>query len=208
MLVAARQQTQAQPEQKSKIVYVRETFQLIPAEDFTQDQLQIPLLRSSSTKSVKVFEEDKIHDMDDTERDRTVVPSKSCMTDKGVMTDGEEEDKVSTTSSKKDKGTHVDLSSAGITNIEEMLESLSRRVRSVETADIVDNDDSARAESVASMVSSSSSRGEGKTKPRVDSSPAASNRSGRHRCRNGRHGSQVQSGARPPQPTKHSSASP
>merc|ERR1719410_504393 len=113
MLVAARQQTQAQSEQKSKIVYVRETFQLIPAEDFTQDQLQIPLLRSPSSKSVKVFEEDKIHDMEDTERDRTVVPSKSCMTDKGIMTDGEEEDKVSTTSSKKDKGTHVDLSSAG-----------------------------------------------------------------------------------------------
>ena len=172
MLVAARQQTQAQPEQKSKIVYVRETFQLIPAEDFSQDQLQIPLLRSSSTKSVKVFEEDKIHDMEDTERDRTVVPSKSCMTDKGVMTDGEEEDKVSTTSSKKDKGTHVDLSSAGITNIEEMLESLSRRVRSVETADIVDNDDSARAESVASLVSSSSSRGAAGRKARLESSPA------------------------------------
>ena len=172
MLVAARQQTQAQSEQKSKIVYVRETFQLIPAEDFSQDQLQIPLLRSPSTKSVKVFEEDKIHDMEDTERDRGVVAGKSCMTDKGVMTEGEEEDKVSVSSSKKDKGTHVDLSNAGITNIEEMLESLSRRVRSVETADIVDNDDSARAESVASMVSSSSSKGAAGRKARQDSSPA------------------------------------
>merc|ERR1719219_1492898 len=96
------------------------------------------------------------------------------MTDKGVMTEGEEEDKSSVASSKKDKGPHVDLSSAGITNIEEMLESLSRRVRSVETADIVDNDDSARAESVASLVSSSSSRGAGRgKKARVDSSPAA-----------------------------------
>ena len=173
-MVAARQQTQTPSDQKSKIVYVRETFQVIPAEDFNQDQLQIPLLRSSSTKSVEVFDEDKIHDMEDTERDRSVVPSKSLMTDKGVMTDGEEDDKASVASSKKDKGTHVDLSSAGITNIEEMLESLSRRVRSVETADIVDNDDSARAESVASLVSSSSSRGAGKgRKPRVDSSPAA-----------------------------------
>ena len=172
-MVAVRQQTLTPSEQKSKIVYVRETFQVIPAEDFNQDQLQIPLLRSSSTKSVKVFDEDKIHDLEDIERDRSVVTSKSSMTDKGVMTDGEEDDKVSVASSKKDKGTHVDLSSAGITNIEEMLESLSRRVRSVETADIVDNDDSARAESVASLVSSSSSRGEGKRKPRVDSSPAA-----------------------------------
>ena len=173
-MVAARQQTQTGSEQKSKIVYVRETFQVIPAEDFHQDQLQIPLLRSSSSHSVKVFDEDKILDMEDTERDRSVVPSKSCMSDKGVMTDGEEDDKVSVASSKKDKGTHVDLSSAGITNIEEMLESLSRRVRSVETAEIVDNDDSARAESVASLVSSTSSRGAaGPRKPRLDSSPAA-----------------------------------
>ena len=174
MLVAARQQTQTGSDQKSKIVYVRETFQVIPADDFHQDQLQIPLLRSSSSHSVKVFDEDKILDMEDTERDRSVVPSKSCMSDKGVMTDGEEDDKVSVASSKKDKGTHVDLSSAGITNIEEMLESLSRRVRSVETAEIVDNDDSARAESVASLVSSTSSRGAaGPRKPRLDSSPAA-----------------------------------
>jgi len=73
----------------------------------------------------------------------------------------------SSSSDKLDKATTVDLSLGGINNIEELLASLSRRVRNVEQIDrdfarvddLVDNDDSARAESVASLVSSTSSRG-------------------------------------------------
>lgn len=69
-------------------------------------------------------------------------------------------------SNKIDKATTVDLSLEGINNIEELLESLSRRVRNVEQIDrdfervenVVDNDDSARAESVVSLGSSASSR--------------------------------------------------
>eukprot|EP00092_Neocalanus_flemingeri_P000681 GFUD01000723.1.p1 GENE.GFUD01000723.1~~GFUD01000723.1.p1 ORF type:complete len:1039 (+),score=197.49 GFUD01000723.1:946-4062(+) len=78
-------------------------------------------------------------------------------------------------SSKLDKSVTVDLSRAGISNIEDLLESLSRRVRDVERIDrdfarindLADNDDSARAESVASIVSSASSRGREKEKERV-----------------------------------------
>merc|ERR1712123_12168 len=73
----------------------------------------------------------------------------------------------SISSDKHDKATTVDLSLGGINNIEELLASLSRRVRNVEQIDrdfarvddLVDNDDSARAESVASLVSSTTSRG-------------------------------------------------
>jgi hypothetical protein len=73
---------------------------------------------------------------------------------------------ASCSSSKIDKAINVDLSDAGISNIEGLLESLSRRVRDVERIDrdfarrnyLMDNDDSARAESVASHVSSTSSR--------------------------------------------------
>jgi DNA repair exonuclease SbcCD ATPase subunit len=69
-------------------------------------------------------------------------------------------------SHKIDKATTVDLSLEGINNIEELLESLSRRVSDVEQNDrdfervenVVDNDDSARAESVVSLGSSTSSR--------------------------------------------------
>jgi len=65
-----------------------------------------------------------------------------------------------------DKATTVDLSLGSISNIEELLESLSRRVRNVEenerdiarVDDFADNDDSAIAESVASIVSSTSSK--------------------------------------------------
>jgi len=81
----------------------------------------------------------------------------------------------SASSSKIDKSINVDLSRAGISNIEDLLESLSRRVRDVERIDrdfarindLADNDDSARAESVASVVSSTSSRGREKEKERV-----------------------------------------
>ena len=167
----------SQADPKTKIVYVRETFQVIPTEDFNHDHLQIPLLGPASTRRVKILDEDKILDVEDNEKlcDKPipVISTRSSMSDKAVMTDSEEgaeeDDRVSVvtqsslSSSKKDKGTLVDLSSAGITNIEEMLESLSRRVRSVEVGgekDLVDNDDSARGtESVASVVSSSSSRG-------------------------------------------------
>ena len=69
-------------------------------------------------------------------------------------------------SEKSDKATTVDLSLGSISNIEELLESLSRRVRNVEEnerdmariGDLIDNDDSAIAESVASFVSSTSSK--------------------------------------------------
>ena len=69
-------------------------------------------------------------------------------------------------SHKIDKATTVDLSLEGFNNIEELLESLSRRVRNVEQIDrdfervdnVVDNDDSARAESVVSLGSTTSSR--------------------------------------------------
>ena len=150
---------------------------MIPTEDFNHDHLQIPLLGPASTRRVKILDEDKILDIEDNEKlcDKPipVISTRSSMSDKAVMTDSEEgaeeDDRASVvtqsslSSSKKDKGTLVDLSSAGITNIEEMLESLSRRVRSVEVGgekDLVDNDDSARGtESVASVVSSSSSRG-------------------------------------------------
>jgi len=160
---------------KTKIVYVRETFQVIPAQDFQNDPLKLPLLTSSSTK--KVFNEephllpDKIRDIEDINNeklcDKPIPVVSTTKSDKSVMTDvesGAEDDNVSVvtlssvTSSKKELGSKVDLSSAGLTNIEEMLESLSRRVRS--DKDLVDNDDSARAESVASLVSSSSSKGQ------------------------------------------------
>ena len=69
-------------------------------------------------------------------------------------------------SEKINKATTVDLSLGSISNIEELLESLSRRVRNVEeherdiarVDDFVDNSDSAIAESVASIASSTSSR--------------------------------------------------
>ena len=65
MLVAARQQTQAQPEQKSKIVYVRETFQLIPAEDFSQDQLHQNLFggkRSIMGRAIVIYDDNATPD--------------------------------------------------------------------------------------------------------------------------------------------------
>ena len=161
---------------KTKIVYVRETFQVVP-EDFRHQQLQIPVIGYGSTRRVKILDEDKILDVEENDilcdkpEPAFNVNTKSSMSDKAVMTESEdgasEDDRISVVtqssvnSSKADKGTHVDLSNAGITNIEEMLESLSRRVRNVEAGDkeLVDNDDSARAESVASMVSSVSSKG-------------------------------------------------
>ena len=159
---------------KTKIVYVRETFQVVP-EDFRHHQLQSPIFGSGSTRRVKILDEDKILDVEENDmlcdKPEPAVNTKSSMSDKAVMTESEdgasEDDRISVVthssvnSSKADKGTHVDLSNAGITNIEEMLESLSRRVRNVEAGDkeLVDNDDSARAESVASMVSSVSSKG-------------------------------------------------
>ena len=161
---------------KTKIVYVRETFQVVP-EDFRHQQLQIPVIGYGSTRRVKILDEDKILDVEENDilcdkpEPAVNVNTKSSMSDKAVMTESEdgasEDDRISVVtqssvnSSKADKGTHVDLSNAGITNIEEMLESLSRRVRNVEAGDkeLVDNDDSARAESVASMVSSVSSKG-------------------------------------------------
>ena len=82
----------------------------------------------------------------------------------------------SVSSRKIDKSVNVDLSHAGISNIEELLESLTRRVRDVERIDrdferindLVDNDDSARAESVASIVSSVSSHEREKDKDQVN----------------------------------------
>ena len=196
-----------QADPKSKIVFVRETFQVIPSSetdhsDATSGKLNenLPMLKNHNLVKVNTEEtqmlvgapfgdvnpkmqhntkkspsEERIKVIDDTKND--VFCDKPGKVDIGVNTDTEDEfeDRTSVvtqgsaSSSRVDKGILVDLSKAGITNIEEMLESLSRRVRNVETMekDLVDNDDSARAESVASMVSSTSSKGKDKKKDEV-----------------------------------------
>lgn len=215
ILMAARQQTAA--DSSSKIVYVRETFQVIPSSDCDQSSVtsdpNLPTIKDHNLVKINTEEtqltlgtpfpgaraktiinkrsptpsEDRMKVLDD---QKIEVPEKravdhafrSSKSDKSVMTDNEDEDRNSvitqgsTTSSKIDKGISVDLSRAGISNIEEMLESLSRRVRNVETMekDLIDNDDSARAESVASMISSTSSKGREKKEDEVTEKEAHS----------------------------------
>jgi len=118
---------------------------------------QVDEITINQTDESKVFQKSNISpdeiNLDDpfqgdTEDTRSVGKQKSCC------------------SEKKDKATTVDLSLGSISNIEELLESLSRRVRNVEenerdigrVDDFVDNDDSAIAESVASIVSTTSSK--------------------------------------------------
>lgn len=197
-----------QADPKSKIVFVRETFQVIPStetdnSDATSRNMNenLPMLKNHNLVKINTEEtqmlvgapfgdvnpkmqhntkkspsEERIKVIDDNKSD-TVFCDKPGKVDIGVNTDTEDDfeertsviTQGSASSSRVDKGILVDLSKAGITNIEEMLESLSRRVRNVETMekDLVDNDDSARAESVASMVSSTSSKGKEKKKDAV-----------------------------------------
>ena len=198
ILMAAKQQnTEARP---AKIVYVRETFQLIPDTECDQSSKvpDLPMLPNHNlvkidkqetqmtidplTNMPKYFAnpknpgEEKIRALDEVKSVRLDSPKLPCetksMSIKGVATNKEDdaEDRSSivtqssNTSSKVDKAVGVDLTSAGISNIEEMLESL---LDSAQRRDLVDNDDSARAESVASMASSASSKGREK-KVRVE----------------------------------------
>ena len=191
--MVAKQQNEARP---SKIVYVRETFQLIPDTECDQSSKspELPMLPHHNlvkidkqetqmtidpvTKVPKYFagqknqKEEKIRVIDETtsvKRDSPKAPpEKMSMSSKGVLTDNEDDPddrasivtQSSNTSSKVDKAVGVDLTRAGISNIEEMLESL---LDSTKRRDLVDNDDSARAESVASLVSSASSKDREKT---------------------------------------------
>ena len=181
--MVAKQQTEAKP---AKIVYVRETFQLIPDTECIEsstvpdlsmlpnhnlvklDKKETQMTIDPLTTEPKYFANPSEERIKVYEGGRGDSPKVSC--DKKTMSDKEEDrasvvTQGSSTSSMVDKGVSVDLSSAGISNIEEMLESLSRRVRNVESSgrDLVDNDDSARAESVTSLVSSASSKGREKT---------------------------------------------
>ena len=191
--MVAKQQNEARP---SKIVYVRETFQLIPDSDCDQPRTapELPMLPNHNLVKIDKQEtqmtidpvnraptffaspekprEEKIKVLDDVRSVRGDSPNVGCekksMSHKGMALnkDDDAEDKASivtqssNTSSKVDKAVGVDLARAGISNIEEMLESL---LDSAQRRDLVDNDDSARAESVASLVSSASSKGGEKT---------------------------------------------
>ena len=187
--MVAKQQNEARP---AKIVYVRETFQLIPDTECDQSSKvpDLPMLPNHNLVKIDKQEtqmtidpvtkvpkylanpinpgEEKIRVLDEVKSVRLDSPKLPCetksMSIKGAATNTEDdaEDRSSivtqssNTSSKVDKAVGVDLTSAGISNIEEMLESL---LDSAQRRDLVDNDDSARAESVASMTSSASSKG-------------------------------------------------
>ena len=189
ILMVAKQQNEVRP---SKIVYVRETFQLIPDTECDQSSTvpDLPMLPNHNlvkidkqetqmkidpvSKVPKYFtnpknpREEKIRVLDEVKSVREDSPKVPCeqksLSTKGVASTKEDdaEDRASiatqssNTSSKVDKAVGVDLTRAGISNIEEMLESL---LDSAQRRDLVDNDDSARAESVASMGSSASSKG-------------------------------------------------
>mgnify|MGYP006863941299 CR=1 FL=1 len=191
--MVAKQQNEVRP---SKIVYVRETFQLIPDTECDQsskspelpliphhnlvkiDQQETQMTFDPVTKVPKYFagpenpKEEKFRVLDEVKSVKRESPKvsseKKSMSSKGVLTDKEDDrddrasivTQSSNTSSKVDKAVGVDLARAGISNIEEMLESL---LDSTKRRDLVDNDDSARAESVASLVSSASSKDREKT---------------------------------------------
>ena len=165
--MAAQQQTEAG---SHKIVFVRETFQIIP-DTTLEDTSRLPRLRNHNlvkidskeshlrldqrnmtvepvTMKEKSSSEERIKVLDDIKSDiYDTVKEVSCdktttTSEVGVMTDTEEEGEdggsVVTqgsrgSSARADKGVTVDLSQAGISNIEQLLESLSRRVHNVES---------------------------------------------------------------------------
>ena len=165
--MAAQQQTEAG---SHKIVFVRETFQIIP-DTTLEDTSSLPRLRNHNlvkidskeshlrldqrnmtvepvTMKEKSSSEERIKVLDDVKSDiydaaKEVSCDKTVTTSEvGVMTDTEEdaEDGGSVvtqgsrgSSARVDKAVTVDLSQAGISNIEQLLESLSRRVHNVES---------------------------------------------------------------------------
>jgi len=213
---------QAAP-QAATVIYVRETFQVVPAGATIEYRNCTGVCRSEHETCNDTNRLSQVHDKDISEWNvKSGKPSSN--TSKGISAvkdniykESDEELKISTdvsnhtrdnvdkyvnadldsdfslddhehedtrsvgtqesgASSKNDKSVNVDLTHVGISNIEDLLQSLTRRVRDVErndrnfgrVNDLADNDDSARAESVASFVSSASSRGRVKENERAN----------------------------------------
>eukprot|EP00090_Calanus_glacialis_P019040 TRINITY_DN29370_c0_g1_i1.p1 TRINITY_DN29370_c0_g1~~TRINITY_DN29370_c0_g1_i1.p1 ORF type:complete len:608 (-),score=148.56 TRINITY_DN29370_c0_g1_i1:162-1985(-) len=143
----------------------------------SEDKLESNLTTNVDIQNIKQkYEEDKIlkqmvnEPLNETdEKKASQIGNKSVDIDLKTSLNDDQEDmrSVGTQDSYKiDKATTVDISLEGIHNIEELLKSLSRRVRNVEQIDrgfamsdcSVDNDDSARSESFVSLVSSTSAQ--------------------------------------------------
>jgi len=129
------------------------------SENISSESNVVTKLESENNQDDVTLAEGSINQTDENKVNRQRLQSIS--TNLSGHDDFEDNTSVITTgsSNKVDRATSIDLSNEDFSNIEEMLQSLSRRVRNVEEnerirEDVVDKDDSARAESVASFASS------------------------------------------------------